>query len=113
MNTTVSKYEDCIDQCIACAVECRHCIGACLHEEDIKVLTHCIKLNDDCAAICLLAMNAMVSSSEFTDDICKLCANICTACAIECEKHSHMQHCARCAAQCRKCAAACTSMYQA
>jgi hypothetical protein len=113
MNTVTVKYQNCIDECVACTIECRHCITACLHETEIKMLTQCIKLNDDCAAVCLLAMNAMVSGSGFADKICSLCAEICTACAVECEKHSHMEHCARCAVQCRKCASACTSMYVA
>ncbi|MEN0081186.1 MAG: four-helix bundle copper-binding protein [Flavobacterium lindanitolerans] len=38
----------------------------------------------------------------------KLCAKICTACAVECEKFAHHAHCRECAEACRKCAAACS-----
>ncbi len=112
MITSASEYQLCTDECVACAIECRICNTACLLEPDMNVLAHCIRLTDECAAICLLAMNSMTGNSKFAADVCKLCATICTACAVECEKHQHVEHCARCAAQCRKCAAACRSMHK-
>ena len=104
------KYQSCITACAECAAECKHCASACLDEQDMNRLTHCIKLNTDCAAICLLAVEFMASGSEFANKVCKLCAEICNACADECEKHSHMGHCKRCAEECRKCAAICMSI---
>jgi hypothetical protein len=104
------KYQSCIDACSACAVECYHCASACLEEQDVKMLARCIGLENECAAICLLAVQAMAGGSEFADKICRLCAEICTACAVECEKHAHMEHCKKCAEACRKCAAACSNM---
>ncbi|MBB1193776.1 MAG: four-helix bundle copper-binding protein [Flavobacterium sp.] len=104
------KFKDCIDACSECAVECSHCESECLNEQDVKMLARCIKLDHDCAAICLFAMQAMASGSEFTEKICKLCAEICTACAEECEKHAHMEHCKNCAESCRKCAVECSNM---
>lgn len=74
------------------------------------MLARCIKLDRDCAAICLLAVEAMAGGSEFAKQICTLCAEICNACAAECEKHSHMEHCKKCAEACRKCAMECSSM---
>lgn len=104
------QYQSCIAACSACAVECTHCESACLNEQDIKMLARCIKLDHDCAAICFLAMEAMASGSEFAKQICKLCEEICNACAVECEKHSHMEHCKKCAEACRKCAVECSKM---
>lgn len=104
------KFESCIAACSACAVECLHCESECLNEQDVKALTHCIKLDHDCAAICLFAMSAMASKSEFAAKICRLCEEICTACAVECEKHPHLEHCKKCAEACRKCAAECSKM---
>ena len=104
------NLESCIAACSACAVECYHCSSSCLNEMDIKMFARCIKLDYDCSAICLLAMQAMASGSEFAKQICNLCAEICTACAVECEKHAHMEHCKKCADACRKCAAECSNM---
>ncbi|HRO68820.1 MAG TPA: four-helix bundle copper-binding protein [Chitinophagaceae bacterium] len=47
--------------------------------------------------------------STHANAACQLCADICIACAEECEKHEH-EHCLRCAAICRQCAEVCMSM---
>lgn len=101
---------DCIATCSECAVECAKCSNDCLNEDDIKILARCIKLTQDCAAICLLAMRTMASGSEFTKQVCKLCEDICNACAVECDKHSHLSHCKKCAKACRQCAEECGKM---
>jgi Domain of Unknown Function (DUF326) len=102
-----------MDACFACLVACNYCASEDLKEQDVKMLARCIRLDHDCAAICSLAINAMASGSEFTKQICKLCAEICTACALECEKHAHhMEHCKVCAESCRKCATECLGMSQ-
>lgn len=104
------KYQNCIDECLACAIMCQHCASGCLNEKDIAMLARCIKLDQDCSAICFLAAQFMASDSEFAQEICLLCAKICDACASECEKHSHMEHCKECAEACRKCATECRAM---
>ena len=35
-----------------CVTECNHCATACLDEQDVKMLSKCIKLDIDCADIC-------------------------------------------------------------
>ncbi len=118
MKTTIPKIikmshkriDNCIAACSECAVESTHCISACLKESDVNMLARCIQLNQDCVAICLLALQAMASGSEFAKQICKLCEEICKACADECEKHSHMSHCKKCAKACRQCADECGKM---
>jgi hypothetical protein len=52
----------------------------------------------------------MTYGSEHANAICQLCADICNACAEECEKHSDMEHCQHCARVCRHCAEECVSM---
>lgn len=104
------KLQNCIAACFACAVECKECANACWNEQDIKMFARCIRLDNDCAAICLLAIEAMAGGSEFSKQICVLCEEICTACAVECEKHSHMDHCKKCAEACRNCANQLTSL---
>ncbi|MFY7998215.1 MAG: four-helix bundle copper-binding protein [Candidatus Kapaibacteriota bacterium] len=104
------KFQACITACSDCIVECKSCANECLNERDSKMMVRCIRLNQDCAAICAVAMESMASGSEFTKRICSLCADVCYACAIECERHIQMDHCTQCAEACRKCAIECIKM---
>jgi hypothetical protein len=51
----------------------------------------------------------MARGSEFVHEICELCAEVCLACATECEKHPQ-DHCQACAKACRHCADECNRM---
>lgn len=94
-----------------CAAECNHCTTACLEEQDVQMLTKCIRLDIDCAAICTLTASLVARGSEHGRHMLKECAEVCNACAEECEKHaSHMEHCKRCAETCRACAEACAAI---
>jgi hypothetical protein len=104
------KYQACMAACSASLVLCNECTNDCLNEQDVRMLTHCIRLNHECASICHLAIEAMTGGSEFVKQICNLCAEICNACANECEKHAHIDHCKLCAEACRRCAIACLDM---
>jgi len=97
------KFKDCMDACFNCALECRHCLESCLKEEDIKILTRCIRINNDCAAICNLTATLMAGDSEFVNEFLQLCTIICDDCAIECGKHSYLEHCKRCAEASERC----------
>lgn len=104
------KFQSCIDACYDCATESKHCSNACLEEKDVRDLAHCIKLNSDCAATCVLSAKLMSGDSEFAIQMCELCAAICYACAKECEKHEKLEHCKKCADACRHCAKQCRMM---
>jgi len=94
-----------------CAAECNHCATACLDEQDVKMLSKCIKLDIDCADICQLNASLIARGSEHGYHLLKECAEICEACAEECEKHArHMEHCKACAEECRKCAEECRAV---
>ena len=103
------EYQACIDACNKCAVDCDHCAVACLSEENVSEMARCIALDMDCAAICRLAAGFMARGSDYTKEICELCAKICDACGEECAKHE-ADHCQKCAEACRQCASACRSM---
>ena len=96
-----------------CAAVCNHCITACLDEQDVTMLATCIKLDIDCAAICSLSAAFVARGSAHAGHLLAECADICNACAEECEKHSHMEHCKECAEACRKCEAACGELAHA
>lgn len=103
------KNEGLLNALTHCAAVCNHCFTACLDEADVKMLARCIKLDRDCADVCMLAASLIARGSEHGRHLLKECAEICNACAAECEKHAAMgmAHCKECAEACRACAQAC------
>ncbi len=99
-----------IDALTRCAIECSHCAMACLDEDDVNILKRCIRLDLDCAEICRTTASLLSRGSEHGEHLLKECAEICNACADECDKHSRMEHCKRCAEECRRCAEECAAM---
>ncbi|MGB3068355.1 MAG: four-helix bundle copper-binding protein [Ottowia sp.] len=106
---SANQYQTCIDACNACATACNMCMAACLQEDDVKMMTRCIALDVDCAAMCSLAADTMSRNSELAKHFCRTCSEVCLACANECSQHNH-DHCARCAQACRSCAKICLEM---
>ena len=104
-----APYQSCIEYCQQCAAVCEQCLAACLKEEDPAMMIGCIRLDIECIAVCRTAAKLMSLESNYANAMCQLCADVCTACADECEKHD-MDHCRKCAAICRDCAAECMSM---
>jgi hypothetical protein len=94
-----------------CALECNYCFAACLVEQNVKMLSKCIKLDVDCASICQLTSSLIARGSEHGIHLLKECAEICDACASECERHD-MEHCKACAEECRVCADECRAMLE-
>lgn len=90
----------------ACITACENCAASCLEEENIQHLVKCIKTDIDCADICTVTYRFVSRHSSRSSAILTMCANICDACADECEKHD-MDHCRECAKRCRECAEAC------
>ena len=105
-----TDHASCIAACNDCADACDHCAAACLQEDDVKIMARCIALDMDCAQISRLAASYMARGSEMARSLCTVCAEICEACANECARHAHMEHCQRCAAACRRCAEECRAM---
>jgi hypothetical protein len=103
------RFENCIDACVACAIQCEHCASECLREKDVKTMLKCIELDRQCASVCRSAAELMSIGGAFALALCNACAEICEACAEECEKHD-MDHCQECADECRSCADECRKM---
>jgi hypothetical protein len=101
------KFQSCIDTCLECANQCDYCILECLKEENIKVLVQCIRLNRECAQMCLNTARTMTLGSEHYWDVCKVCADYCDRCVIECEKRTYMDCCRLCVEICKRCADEC------
>ncbi|MDG5471910.1 four-helix bundle copper-binding protein [Jeotgalibacillus sp. ET6] len=91
-----------------CAAACNYCFDACLNEDDVKMVSECIRLDRECADICAFMEQAISRNSPFTAQLAALCSEICEACGNECQKHAdHHDHCRQCAEACFRCAEAC------
>ncbi len=49
----------CREACAECLVACEMCSDACLDEDNVKMLSRCIRLDRDCADACAIAVRAM------------------------------------------------------
>jgi hypothetical protein len=104
-----NKWQSCIDACTACAEACEFCATSDLRELGVKVVARCAQLNRECAQVCRTSAALMSMDSQFAGGFCVMCADVCDACAKECEKHMH-EHCQMCAQACHRCAEECRKM---
>jgi hypothetical protein len=109
----------CIDACSDCAGSCTQCADACLAEDIVQELTTCIRLNLDCADICVTTGRVVSRQTgydaELTSSVLRACVEACGKCAAECEIHAAhgMEHCRVCAEECRLCEQACQELLAA
>lgn len=96
------QYKICLEQCLKCATLCHHCVYAMLNEDAGKY-KRCIQLCTECAVMCHAASQMMSLGSHLAREVAGLCAQVCHACAMECEKHPESLHCKECAEICRVC----------
>lgn len=96
-----------MDTAYACLQACNHCYNECLKEEDIDMMRECIRLDRECADMCLMVLSYAGREGVLQHDLISLCEKICQACGNECAQHEHMEHCQECAKACFACADAC------
>lgn len=101
-----------LEACFACAQACTACADACLGEESVADLRQCIRLDLDCADLCVaggkLASRHTGKNLEVLREALRACATAARACGDECEKHGDMhEHCRVCAEACRRCEVEC------
>jgi uncharacterized protein DUF326 len=104
-----TKWQSCIDACMRCAEACEFCATSDLREQDVKMMVSCAQINRECAAVCWTSAAIMSMDGQFAKQYCMQCADICDACAEECERHD-VDHCKRCAQACHNCAQECRRM---
>lgn len=109
VDSSVERFQTCIDACTSCMQACEQCLTSCLQEPDVKNRFKCIQTLRDCADICALASQWMSRDSSYARELCGLCAEICDACAKECDMFQDA-HCKACADACRQCAQECRTM---
>jgi len=102
------QEEDCIEACLACH---KVCLGLamthCLDESGEHTAPQHFRLMMDCAVICATAADFIMHKSQFHRQMCGLCAEVCQACAMDCQHLSGMDECVN---VCRTCSQACRGM---
>lgn len=99
---------ECIENCSTCHEVCYStALNHCLKMGGKHVEPEHFKLMLDCAKICETSACLQRSGSQFSAQLCAVCADICDACADSCEKMGDMDECV---AACRKCAESCRQM---
>ena len=105
---TDPAMQECIDACMECHADCLHTsMTYCLDMGGAHVGAGHLRLMLNCAELCQVAANFMLSDSALHAVACKACAEVCSACADSCDQVGDMDECA---ALCRRCASACAAM---
>jgi hypothetical protein len=105
---------ECIEACTLCEFACLACAEACLGDIDLPRLKHCVRLNLDCAEVCLatrmLVSEALLAAPRLVLAQLMVCARLCASCEAECrrfglpsDRFSACAHaCAHCEELCRE-----------
>jgi hypothetical protein len=117
-NVDADVLARCIEACYECSQACNACADDCLSEPDVADLVKCIRLNDDCSDMCIVAGRVANRQTEYdanvTRAVLEACIQTCTSCAEECDRHAeHHEHCRICAEACRRCEQACRDLLEA
>ncbi|MBO4248975.1 four-helix bundle copper-binding protein (plasmid) [Halomicrobium sp. IBSBa] len=116
LTETVSKIEtlsdeqrECIEHCNEAAEVCEWCADECLGESEME---ECARLCRDVADIASLHARLVARGSTYSTDLAAICAEVCEACAQECETHD-ADHCQVCRDVVQTCAESCRRMANA
>lgn len=109
MSTTQAVRERCIAACLDCTRLASVCAHRCIIGGQADRMSRCISLCVDCATVTGACATLMARDSEYAGQVCGVCADLCDACAAECEKHGNGIM-AQCATACRQCAQTCRQM---
>lgn len=102
------RTAECIDNCFEAAQACEWCATECVRMGD-EEMARCIELCRDVADQTTLHARMMARDSDYSADVAATCAELCEACADECEQHD-AEHCQVCADVLRECADSCRDM---
>lgn len=107
------EMQDCLQNCIAshalCIETAQHCLRLGGPHADVKHQ----RLLMDCAQICQTSADFMLRTSHYHHLTCGVCAEICKACAEDCQEmdpEDPMMR--RCGEACKRCAESCERMAQ-
>lgn len=106
---TEAPFSRALDVISECSRTCSWCADQDMRTAD-AAMVECVRLCLDCAAVCATTIDLVARASTFYREYCHLSAEICDACAAECEKHLHHEHCRLAAEWCRRCADECRQL---
>lgn len=101
--------QSCIDMCQECHATCLQTVMHCLNMGGAHATPQHIGLLLDCADICRTSADFMLRHSRHHTLTCSTCAEICEACAVDCDRFEDA-FMKECASVCRRCAASCREM---
>lgn len=109
--TTAEELGEQIRECIPKCLDCRSiCMKAVDHYARLKSAnTRCPDIRSllNCSEICATAARFMLRGSEFGEQLCLLCAEVCKSCAEQFNPVGCDAEIEACAAACRECAECC------
>lgn len=101
---------ECIENCLACYRSCYETAVHCLEAGGRYAELSNLRILDECARICRVTAESMMSHSEYETAFSQICAELCERCAYECECFEGDAIMNRCAAVCRRCETTCREM---
>lgn len=100
------KMQEALGVVSDCAQTCEACAQRCLNDPS---MVDCARVCLDCATVCSTMIVLLARESRWYRSLSPICADVCDACASECEKFN-VYHCRICAQACRRCAEECRSL---
>jgi hypothetical protein len=107
MNITKGEIKRGVDTCLDCIKACEKCA---IYGLAYPGLQECVKLAQECANICLIFAQFIQKDSDFSLQLCSICADLCYVCAAECDKHTENESCLECARASRRCGDLCRKL---
>ena len=97
----------CADACDACRRQCLITVAHGVESGGVLAGAPHVQLLLDCASVCATTVDFLARGSARHAALCRLCAEICTACEESCRSMPQGSTVARCGELCRACAEAC------
>ncbi|MGE5196836.1 MAG: four-helix bundle copper-binding protein [Anaerolineae bacterium] len=103
----MTNYEEMIHGCSDCISACKSSMrDAWMKAPLSKEEKECARMWNDCATICEASIHLLSRGSMYSENILKLCEQICGDCSKECSKHNSTS-CKKVANACKKCMELC------
>jgi len=99
-----------IEQCEKCHDVCMRTVTHCLDQGNSLAETDHIRALLDCIDFCATCVSFMLRDSPAHRRVCEICAEVCDACAVSCERFADDRVVTECAKECRRCAESCRKM---
>jgi hypothetical protein len=99
--------QDCLEAYRVCMETIQHCLTRGGQLSDPELISAIM----DCGEYCKVTATLINSNSDFSIEVCQICAKICQACASNCESVAKEDHILKnCALLCRRCAESCVQV---